>query len=259
MAELLKCIECGKPVSSAALSCPHCGTSKFRGICCDICGKIDKITLMNQGFYQKQIYGYYYTKYTHITCQELIKETSTVVLPSYCYSCPVCKTSYALDKTRKSLEFNCKNCGHLIKASNPYFDDLFTNCLACGQIVVRQKAVTINHLDKIYCFHPVCGYNKSLKNLIFGNIEKEIEYSKQSKIEYEKWQLEKKRLEDSKRNIESGLYFFMAISVVCTFILVLSFFVQDKDLSKSMFVRSVIGHIVNAILCFFYRLVTGIE
>ncbi len=34
---LVKCFECGKQVSSAANSCPHCGENRFKGVRCGVC------------------------------------------------------------------------------------------------------------------------------------------------------------------------------------------------------------------------------
>ena len=60
MANLIICKECGKQISSEALSCPHCHTKAIRGAECKICmliGKASEMMAITAYFATPNAYG----------------------------------------------------------------------------------------------------------------------------------------------------------------------------------------------------------
>ena len=176
MPELLKCIECGKPVSSNAWSCPHCGIREFTGVECHYCRKISKISELSvkekQG-YDSLILDYYY----HSSCLKSIRDDGRVAEEPKIEkgSCSVCGYSYVVKPTdyRSSSEWGyyyavrCSNCGQGV-SSKPDMTKISV-CLVCNHDVATEKAVCIDYLGEKCYLHSVCNSQKSLENIRLKN------------------------------------------------------------------------------------------
>jgi len=90
---LISCIECKKPMRSRVSRCPHCKTEYPRGAECIVCTEVVRTS---QGMIFK-------SKFLHKECYDAITKECK-------YSCPICRkliTSYDVN--------SCPKCGHPIE------------------------------------------------------------------------------------------------------------------------------------------------
>src|SRR4051812_43034792 len=99
MSTLIKCVECGKNLSSLLEKCSHCSKKPIPEIC-RLCEKPEKPSLLCNGF--------------HASCFTSIQNT----IQEYSIRpCSVCNTSLDVSIPSKS----CPECGHPISRETCYF------------------------------------------------------------------------------------------------------------------------------------------
>jgi ribosomal protein L34E len=134
MYTLLTCFECGKKLSSAISTCPHCGKNPHPAVCC-LCERISKGSeLVNK---------------SHPLCLDNLKATSK---ECYNLSYPVCRISLQYPELPKA----CPQCGHPLT---------FSSCYLCKETIPREFEVeyfVYNSRDSDYWgrnekFHAPCG------------------------------------------------------------------------------------------------------
>lgn len=158
MATLLKCVECGRQVSSQASQCPRCTTSYPFGVKCMVCCQTLKRseaikTTKEYGGAENRVS----VKFFHSDCHA---QVSQIRIGKSRTSCPVCKTAIEFDTG--SL-VTCYSCGHSF--STRLEDPSFASCCYCGfhlnkNLELKVKEVSRQFLtgwiaEPIYA-HRVC-------------------------------------------------------------------------------------------------------
>lgn len=204
MAKLLNCTKCGGSVSSDLNSCPHCGTTHFKWVNCEICGGQLKgheaifIDRTKEPPDEKEFTGYDTydkdTKYYHEACYQKICNCR----PSDYYktlTCPVCKrqsqryipipkSSRLGARTGETYE-KCANCGHSYKSFHvhPYL-----LCYSCGlplEIKNENKVIVQTYDDerragkteRSYSTDKYVIHKKCLTPRIFKSLRKTHNYA----------------------------------------------------------------------------------
>ncbi|MGB3237893.1 MAG: CFI-box-CTERM domain-containing protein [Geitlerinemataceae cyanobacterium] len=165
MSTLKSCAECGKPVSSAASRCPHCGSNPHPSfMSCDCCkGDLKSSEAIafsgsGRGLRNLSFHSYCFYKYNKVNLK-----------------CPVCSSHYSfsdlgLSNIKKEQDYNmnlpvihvnystkCRNCGH------PIF---FDGCNYCGLPILNNNKikVKVSYQDSDY---------PSFYNNVFFNVHAE--------------------------------------------------------------------------------------
>jgi hypothetical protein len=157
MAQLTKCIECGKDISSKAIFCPHCQTKYPKGTECVVCKKNVRVSSgkNNFGIVMQTM---------HTACFDEINQCQ--------YSCPVCKNLitkqdaivYAKDdygRDKHTEEGTCAKCGHPIPVKF---------CRYCHQRLIKDTAVKLSEREagiEIRRFtHQACYSSRHSRSVI---------------------------------------------------------------------------------------------
>jgi hypothetical protein len=105
LAQLIRCIECERQISSDARNCPHCGTHHTKGRKCAICCNVGKVS---EGLWTSSY------DWVHPACYEEVKREFQPVQ----YTCPVCNNMEAPKVetmgvlTKPFFTDPCPKCGH---------------------------------------------------------------------------------------------------------------------------------------------------
>ncbi len=140
MAELIKCKECEKQISSALAICPHCGLETNPSICKG-CNK--PITHRRSEDYSKNYIELEH--YFHPECYKIHLASKEIQQ----FSCPACKRIFNYSEITDINSTPCPNCGH------PF---AFTHCKLCNKLVEKESGVRDMHkaLDYAFYYHPSC-------------------------------------------------------------------------------------------------------
>jgi hypothetical protein len=142
MAHLIKCVECGKEMSSDCYDCPHCKTRNFKGVECGICGKIERESDLKGEYSPFALPHISKFALSHEACREKLK----LWLRQYQGLCPVCKSPKIPDGCNYPL--TCTNCGH-----TPVSDD----CYYCGYPTIYRSKGTIGVSPSNGVYHYLGG------------------------------------------------------------------------------------------------------
>jgi RNA polymerase subunit RPABC4/transcription elongation factor Spt4 len=124
--QLVRCLECGKQISSAAQKCPHCDALYPLGHECLICLETVKHSE------SKPIDAF---RWVHTACLNVVEKE----FQSAQVICPVCKNVNTSEEYIAPYGRDCSSCGH------PLHDN-YSRCPVCGRDLVKTAAVK----DKIY-------------------------------------------------------------------------------------------------------------
>ena len=140
MATLIKCIECGKQVSSDAHGCPHCGKNP-RPFYCTACNEICKPSDAHA------IHAMHKSCYAKYRAAEDINS----------FSCPTCNRRLAYSTVKKwsngYQNFACPGCGQPVS---------FSDCTVCHTPVADHCGIFMFHNDRTGYngrAHPSCVPN----------------------------------------------------------------------------------------------------
>lgn len=188
MAELLKCIECQKPVSSSLNSCPHCSTKFIKGVECQVCGQILKESESYKKFggsYERGNASWF--TYYHKSCWNTITAVPKHDKNKEVFgNCSVCHTPY-VKECDGTYYLNCSNCGQHITVQ---YEDPYVLCHFCSNKLLREQSITVSLRNKTLYSHTIC-YTK----------EKQLSVAESNKSYYaEQIREEKEKRERNRRN-----------------------------------------------------------
>lgn len=185
MATLLKCIECGRPVSSQASECPHCSTRYPLGVKCIVCCEHLK---RSEAIKKTKEYGgaenRISVKFFHRSCYERV---STLKLGKSRTSCPVCKSAIEFDT---SSTVNCSNCGQ--KINTRLEDPTFAPCCYCGFHLNQNLEVAVKEVSRQF----LTGW--TTETLYAHKVCYTTERQEQERISQQRERIEKKHINRKK-------------------------------------------------------------
>jgi hypothetical protein len=202
MATLLRCIDCGKVVSSHASQCPHCQSRYPLGVKCTVCCQILK---KSEALQISKDYGKRdipkSVKFFHPSCYHQVNQIRTGKTIT---SCPACQASIEFDTSSWVI---CNNCGH--EFSTQLQDPDFASCCYCGfrlnkNLEVKVKDISRQLLDgwiteTLYA-HKICYTQERRDQERISQLKERAEQERIKKIRGAS-----KQNKQSERNIETLL------------------------------------------------------